>query len=365
MSKNSRKKQTRLNNLLIILILTALLLIMSTYAWFTANREVGISAIDLNVTTSNGLQISANGIDWKSVITKDDIAYAKSGYDSTNQRGGYTTVVNQLAKDIAPVSSPMTVDSSGHLVMYYGRVTANLDDPTDPDYGKYKLQTILQTDQATAAGTWEENESANYYTCFDFFLKLGNSDAANLYMTGAVTEEAGSEKGIANAARVALIEGVAGTGKTTSSSDDVVQGLTTVGGNVLSWEPNNNAHTSHGVSNHTTLGWYSPAYTITTGTSNNAIPWDGVTAAFSDLLLTEATTAAHNDKFATISPTWSTPKAAIGSNTVNNQMPNQLTPGVTKYRAYLWVEGQDVDCENYASGSSLSYELKFSLDAYQ
>lgn len=363
MSKNSRKKQTRLNNLLIILILTALLLIMSTYAWFTANREVGISTIDLNVTTSNGLQISANGIDWKSVITADDIAYAKAGYDSTNQRGGYTAVINQLARDIAPVSSPMTVDANGHLVMYYGKVTASLDDPTDPDYGKYKLQTILQSDTATTAGTWEENESQNYYTCFDFFLKLGNSDAANLYMTGAVTDTTSTgEKGIANAARLALIEGTAATGRTTSDNEETVQGLNTVGGTVLSWEPNNNAHTSHGVANHQTLGWYYPAYTISTGTTNNPVPWDGVTAAMNGMLLTEATAAAHNDKFSTITPTWSTAKADIGG--VNMAMPNQLSPGVTKYRAYLWIEGQDVDCENYASGSQVSYELKFSLDSY-
>ena len=27
----------------------------------------------------------------------------------------------------------------------------------------------------------------------------------------------------------------------------------------------------------------------------------------------------------------------------------------------MWVEGQDVDCENNASGSSLAYNLQFSV----
>ena len=29
----------------------------------------------------------------------------------------------------------------------------------------------------------------------------------------------------------------------------------------------------------------------------------------------------------------------------------------------MWVEGQDVDCEDKASGGSLSYNLSFSIDS--
>ena len=39
----------------------------------------------------------------------------------------------------------------------------------------------------------------------------------------------------------------------------------------------------------------------------------------------------------------------------------RLTAGVTKVRFYLWIEGQDVDCENAASGASISYNMQFSL----
>ena len=37
-----------------------------------------------------------------------------------------------------------------------------------------------------------------------------------------------------------------------------------------------------------------------------------------------------------------------------------LEAGDTKVRIYMWVEGQDVDCENYASGGDLSFNLQFS-----
>ena len=37
-----------------------------------------------------------------------------------------------------------------------------------------------------------------------------------------------------------------------------------------------------------------------------------------------------------------------------------LQAGITKVRIYMWVEGQDVDCENNASGGDLLYNLQFS-----
>ena len=38
-----------------------------------------------------------------------------------------------------------------------------------------------------------------------------------------------------------------------------------------------------------------------------------------------------------------------------------LEAGITKLRIYMWVEGQDVDCENQASGSDMSFNLKFEI----
>ena len=47
--------------------------------------------------------------------------------------------------------------------------------------------------------------------------------------------------------------------------------------------------------------------------------------------------------------------------TTLHQMFN-LAPGITKFRVYMWVEGQDVDCENSASGAYLTFKLGFKLD---
>ena len=39
-----------------------------------------------------------------------------------------------------------------------------------------------------------------------------------------------------------------------------------------------------------------------------------------------------------------------------------LPSGITKIRVYLWLEGQDVDCENNASVGDLAFTLEFSTN---
>jgi hypothetical protein len=39
-----------------------------------------------------------------------------------------------------------------------------------------------------------------------------------------------------------------------------------------------------------------------------------------------------------------------------------LPAGISKVRFYLWIEGQDVDCENNASGDAISFNMNFVLD---
>ena len=56
-----------------MVLFTGIILTASTYAWFTANRTVTVSSIDVNVSTSTGLQISTDATSWKSLITNDDI----------------------------------------------------------------------------------------------------------------------------------------------------------------------------------------------------------------------------------------------------------------------------------------------------
>ena len=63
-------------------------------------------------------------------------------------------------------------------------------------------------------------------------------------------------------------------------------------------------------------------------------------------------------KFQSVTPTITTPATFL-----NNQSLFTLKAGITKIRIYMWVEGQDVDCENNASGGSIKFDLKITTNA--
>lgn len=355
MKKRTRAGQKRLNNLLLILLLSAVLLIMSTYAWFTANRTVNIDSISLHVTTSSGLQISADGKEWKTVLDYDDIK---------NATAVYTDAIDQLPENLAPTSSianASAVDSDGHLAMYFGDIDTDLDSSSST-YGQYLLTTSLQTDTQTFVGGTsgtnkndeDEDYSAGYYFAFDIFLK--DTVAADaLYMSGSVTDANSSGKGLENAVRIALIKG-----SSTSDADTpaTVQALTTVGSTEVSlWEPNADSHTTESIQNGYDLGWTSLDLA---SSGADAITYDGVKGVVKNIELSQALAANYSDGFETVTPTWTTTK----SETADLKMKSGLDAGATIYRVYMWIEGQDIDCQNYASGSDLEYNLSFSLDSY-
>ena len=74
--------------------------------------------------------------------------------------------------------------------------------------------------------------------------------------------------------------------------------------------------------------------------------------------MSKATQTNYSTLFKDVVPTistenaWSTNKAAF-----------TLKAGITKMRVYMWVEGQDVDCENTASGGNIIYSLQITTEA--
>lgn len=51
-----------------------------------------------------------------------------------------------------------------------------------------------------------------------------------------------------------------------------------------------------------------------------------------------------------------------GKSTTIKMMTGILYPGEGKIRVYMWVEGQDVDCENSASGATINFDLQFTTN---
>lgn len=319
--KNERRKNNLRYSLLLLLLLVFLM--VSTYAWFTANQTVTISTLDVNVQTSNGLQISADAINWKTILQKADI---------TGASATYTSSVNQVPDEMQPVSSAGIVDTgTGYMDMYFGTVDA-LEDGTG-----YSLASDKEVDTRGAEGR---------YIAFDIFLRVDQTTP--VYLTTAsniITKEGAADKGLQNAARVAFIDegNVADVGDSTGAQ--ALKGGTTS----IIWEPNYDVHTAAGVANAKEIYGLD---TTTTGASQ--LSYQGIKAEFAESEgVTLKNTNTFSQYFQTVTPTISTVKDFDAQQTLLN-----LKAGITKVRIYMWVEGQDVDCENNASGTDISFNVQ-------
>ena len=98
--KKGHKKRAIL--LLLLLLITGFLLTTSTYAWFTSNTTVSVNNIQVNVATQNGIQLSVDGINWKSILSTTDLQGAYNTYGAAT---------NQLPSTLEPVSTAMDLNN--------------------------------------------------------------------------------------------------------------------------------------------------------------------------------------------------------------------------------------------------------------
>ena len=326
-SRKSRKRRRKLLLALIMVLLLLATLGTATYAWFTANRTVTVEQIDVNVSTSQGLQISTDAANWKSIVTNDDITNANWS--------GCTNQLPQGTNTIVPVSTIGEVDSStGYMKMFRGTVEADLSSGTN----------ILIAERST-----ETRGTSGDFVVFDLFFQ--SSQAQTVYLTSESNVVAsGTDKGIQNAARVAFIkEGSVAYGSTAASAQALKGEISK-----FFWEPNYDVHTASGVANALNV------YGITVGqTGGSKLTYLGVKAPIAKANAIELDSDDSN-YFGSISTTGSV-AAGIPTTTYLNAF--DVAEGITKVRIYMWIEGQDVDCEDHASGSALSYNLQFSIDS--
>ena len=324
MKKSKRKANLKAS--LLVLLLIAILLMSSTYAWFTSNTQVTISTLEVNVVAQNGLQISADGTNWKTVLDIADIM--PDGTLATS----YATNTNQIPEFMEPVSSIGNV-TSGNMDMFYG-VTSS-----DVDSGTFQLTATKETDTQGTEGR---------YIVFDIFLRVDAESQLALTTGSGVSDINASGKGLENAARVGfVVEGTQAVGTDLTT----IQGMN--GGSAETtyiWEPNSDAHTEAAIAN------AKNTYGVTI-TNNQQVKHFGVKAPITTPIpLIQTHTGAD--------PTYFEETDTIQtSTTMAETQLLTLDAGITKVRVYMWIEGQDFDCDNSASGSDLAFDLQFSIPA--
>lgn len=327
-SNNNRKK---ILTAFLMLIVTAISLTTASYAWFTENTTVTVDSIDVNVSAANGIQVSVDAVNWKANISTNDIT-----------ANAYAGNKNQLPNQIVPVSTIGDVDpTTGFMKMYKGSIEA--DATTAHGYRLVAEQSIEK------AGTTGD------FIAFDLFLLTTQATTVYLTTSSDVVATA-ADTGLKNAARVAfLYEGSAATG---ASADAIaLKGAASHsagGATNMFWEPNSNIHTTAGVAQANNYG--ETTYDTTTVVPN----YYGIKTAIA------ATPAVdYQSKVTTyfdqVTPDIQTPNG----NTANGEYKTlfNLAAGINKVRIYGWVEGQDYDCENNASGSNITFNIQISKNA--
>lgn len=326
-----QKNKRNLFIAILMILCTGIVLTVTTYAWFTANRNVTVDGIDVNVAAVQGLQLSVDAQNWKAAVDRYDIIGAE-----WDENAGLR-VTNHVPENMVPVSTVGTI-TDGKMEMFKGTILT--------DSGNY----ILTADRVN------ESKDTTEFVAFDLFFQYFGEDTTPvaLSLTDSSVSSLGN-RGIQNAARVAFIKlGHAATG--TAAKD--LQALNTVTEKKI-WEPNSDTHTLSGQKN--ALDVYGKNVTET---SPDRLSYLGVKLLFSSdykmpLSPTTEEQLSYFEEVKTIED-----GGILFATKANNVNPGEiftLEPGVTKIRFYMWVEGQDVDCENNASGDQLTYSLKFSI----
>jgi hypothetical protein len=336
--KKKKERRKKLRSLILLLFLTIIMFGTATYAWFTANRMVTISTLNVHVEASNGLQISTDASSWKSVITNADITtYAYSGH------------TNMVPANVTNVSTNGSVNATNGRMNMYKSVIGN-----DATTGDYNITTTADTETAGSTGN---------FIAFDIFLRVDSQQ--DIYLTSDSNVEVKqntTDKGLKNAARVAFVK--QGHGDSTAAVGTLTGLNNQIASSAIIWEPNCDTHMPIVTSQ------VAPEYGVVIGNQqpdtehpdvvpDNYTNYYGVNKAISSPVdLKDLVNGTDTTNADAVIPDIRT----VSGKTAYNQI-FTLAAGVTKFRVYMWIEGQDIDCENNATGSDIVFNVQLSTES--
>ena len=313
----------KLNRILILLV-SILLIATVVYAWFTTNKTVTVDSLDAQVTTTGGVEISVDGINWKTAVTANELLAHEN----------YRNAINQIPNTIYPVSTAGNVNG-GKLDMYYGIIDTNDDD------GNFML---------TATKEEEKDGKSGRYMAFDVFLRATQATIMSLNSDTIIKSSSrlkDASSGIENAIRIAIIDkGTVEDGTAAS----IIQGLNNAGTATII-EPNYDSHNSTGVNQAATIYGITG---LTVGNNNRELSYYGIKNTIEQKVELNSIDSRY---FQQVNNNICIPNSFFSGNNLREIF--NLKQGITKLRLYVWIEGQDVDCENSISGSYIQLNLQF------
>ena len=409
--KKERKNKKKIRNLIILCSFCAIILAVSTYAWFIGMKTVNVSSFDIDIATTEGLFLSMDGTSWSYKL------------DAKNAQA-YEGNVNTWAENgLIPMSTVGDMDDTSSRLKLFekGSLTTTK--------GGYRLLTSRVHNYET------QNEKGNYiegdgYVAFDLFIKnlSGteyytdneplNEEAIYLTTNSAVKVASTGQNGtgIENSVRVAFAQIGRVKGDTTDATNitgitcsnvEAADGKAQVTGICRSaqiWDPNDTAHVQNAInwyetsclkrkpegtnvtdaaSYDTTLGdgaktncatftttEAKPTYAISRALTiaDNVDVYDGAGYnSYENSTVDYATYAQAEDKsqYKLVDFPYFTDTMKNKKGTERPTFMTLAPNSITKVRVYVFIEGQDVDNYDFASlGKKISINFGFTKERF-
>lgn len=346
------KKKSEMNAMFFIILFALVIFIISTYAWFSTQRNVSITNLNGTVEVAEGLEISLDAQNWSNGLVlgeeEGQLDIIDDAYEGNH---------NIKPTEMLPVSTLGLVGSNRtDLLMLRGTLNNSI-----------QLNNIQQMDEEET-----NSEITTYpgYFAFDVFLKNSSrqddiDDVLQLNYDSSleIMETDKSATGLQNTARVAFAK-YAGTSDTMADQATILKETAGIGvgsspvyiTDVAIWEPNSNDHVEYVVQNNNKITGPGSNFNATTQMDTyvladnslgqsiaNIYKWDG-----SENLLKKQnvlqTTKTSTEDYSIAEGVQNLVSTTDGTTDFG------ITPNkISRIRIYLWLEGQDVDCINYAS----------------
>ena len=267
MNKNSKKKdkkKSEMNAMFFIILLALVMFIISTYAWFSTQKNVSITNLTGTVEVAEGLEISLDAENWSNGIT---LGTNKEGGEKSIMDDAYSGHHNISPSEMLPVSTLGLINGNmTDLKMLRGKINNSKE--------LSEIVAMNETDSAVSSPTYPG------FFAFDVFLKNESKDSSvndnlqlNYDSSLEILETEKSATGLQNTARIAFAK-YAGTAETMDSQQTIISATT---GNsayitdVAIWEPNSSDHVDYIVKNNNKITWsvkdqttYGTEFTTTT-----------------------------------------------------------------------------------------------------
>ena len=151
--KHNEKHSKKIRKLVAMCSLIAIILAVSTYAWFIGMKRVEVSEFDINIATTEGLFLSMDGIDWKYNL---DVNEATQYDNNTNKLDGVELIPLSSVGDMDSTTSRMKLFEKSSLTAVPG------------GYRLLSAQVNNYTDTEDTTGEYIEGDG---YVAFDLFVK--------------------------------------------------------------------------------------------------------------------------------------------------------------------------------------------------